>query len=103
MRKLAGVVAIAGVASQPSPSPLVKCPGNGSLGPVLGGVDFVDLVDHYEQMGARKIPEKGSANFKLTLADETYSLEYEFRFKSQNNADKFAKNIDKYLPAGGAY
>merc|ERR1719183_3305368 len=54
-------------------------------------------------MGERKIPEKGSTDFKQTIPDETYSLEYEFHFKSQDNADKFAKNVSKYLPGAGGY
>lgn len=81
----------------------VQCPGNGTAGPVLGGVDFVDLLEHYEQMGAKKVPEKGLETFTRTLPDQTYSMDYVFHFKSQDNADKFAQNPERYLPGGGGY
>lgn len=80
-----------------------KCPGAGTAGPVLGGVDFVDLLDYYETEQTKKVPEYGVETFSHTLADETYGTDYVFHFKSQANADKFAQNPEKYMPGGGGF
>jgi len=105
MRKAISFATFVGTLAVPEfpPHVLTKCPGNGTAGPVLGGVDFVDLLEHYEQTGSKKVPDKGTEKFTHTLPDQTYALEYVFHFKSQENADKFAQNSSRYLPGGGGY
>ena len=102
MRRSIFSASILGATAFP-PQNLTKCPGNGTAGAVLRGVDLVDLLEHYEQGGSKRIPEKGVATFAKTLPDETYSLNYVFHFKTQENADKFAANATRYLPGGGGY
>lgn len=73
--------------------------GKSSDGPVLGGVDVVDLMDTYERSGTVKTPEKGTSDYSQTVGSE----EYVFYFLSDANAQKFSANTTKYVPHTGGY
>lgn len=44
--------------------------GKSSDGPVLGGIDVVDLMDTYERSGTVKTPEKGTSDYSQTVGSE---------------------------------
>ena len=63
-------------------------------GPVMGGVDFVDLA---QKVQATDAPEFGSAAFSLILNG------YKFHFKSDANAKAFEADPWKFAPAWGGF
>lgn len=66
-----------------------------SAGPVLGGVDFVDLM-LYKNEG-QDAPELGSSQFNASLNG------YTFWFKSAANQGAFAADPWKFAPAYGGF
>ena len=69
--------------------------GDPALGPVLKGVDMVDL---YENSAPTYSPKIG-----LPQHNDTRLGGYEFRFVSADNLAKFRANATKYAPALGGF
>ena len=67
--------------------------GNPAKGPVLDGVDMVDLFH-----SPTKNPVKGSAQF-----NDTSLGGYRFHFINADNLAEFRANATKYAPALGGY
>ena len=66
--------------------------GTPSDGPVLKGIDLVDLRQGYEQNGVAS-PQTGLSEYSYSI------LGYEFWFMSQTNLNLFSGNVTGYLPA----
>lgn len=80
--------------AQPSPSPSGSCT-DPSFGPVLAGVDFVDLFENKKD-GVDK-PDFGTSSITAELNG------YAFWFKTASNRDKFQANPWTYAPAWGGF
>ena len=96
MRK--ALVAVAAAASpgfaQPSPSPSGQCT-DASFGPVLAGVDFVDLLENKKESVDK--PDFGKSSITAKLNG------YSFWFKTTANRDKFTSDPWAYAPAYGGF
>ena len=73
------------------PSFVMKGCGNPKAGPVLGGIDLVDLYND-----PTKVPINGSTQF----SDDALGG-YVFRFSTQANLDTFRANRTKFTPGFG--
>lgn len=92
MRKMIMALSVSAATAWPPPSGSCTDP---SYGPVLGGVDFVDLLESKTE-GTDK-PDFGTSDFTSTLNS------YTFHFKSQDNKGKFDADPWKYAPAYGGF
>ena len=54
--------------------------GDPTIGPVLGGIDFVDIVDTYSLEHRKVVPRKGNEAFKTTTSQ---TGNYEFWFLNE--------------------
>jgi len=79
---------------QPSPSPSGSCT-DASHGPVLAGIDFVDLLEVKKE--GVDAPDFGTSDNTATLNG------YTFYFKSAANADKFKADPWTYAPKWGGF
>jgi hypothetical protein len=93
---LLAIVTVAGAASIPSVSGDCGAP---SKGPVLGGVDLVEIVRN----GPHSVesPPQGSSEFAVT--NPTIAGNYTFWFQSTENAATFESSPSRYLPAYGGF
>ncbi len=73
-----------------------KC-GDPTIGAVLGGIDFVELVESFKESGEFHAPKRGSNSYV------SYVGSYQFWFISNANKQKFAENSDIYIPQYGGY
>ena len=71
--------------------------GTPSQGPVLGGVDVVEIV----RRGQYRAPLQGFPEFAVT--NPIISGDYSFWFRSKQNAAMFEEMPSLYLPAYGGY
>ena len=98
MHILAPLLALAQVAPDapcPNVSPSdAKCCQKTSTGPVLGGIDFVDLATKTQGQDA---PIFGVSSFSATLNN------YTFLFKSASNAAAFKASPWSFAPAWGGF
>jgi YHS domain-containing protein len=96
MRKVLVALASSALPSlaQPSPGPSGSCT-DASFGPVLAGVDFVDLKENKKELV--DAPDFGSSALSAELNG------YTFWFKSGANRDKFAADPWAYAPAYGGF
>jgi len=92
MRKVLVAVASSAVVAQPSPSG--SCT-DASFGPVLAGVDFVDLLENKKESVDK--PDFGETSITAKLNG------YTFLFKSTANRDKFTADPWTYAPAFGGF
>ena len=72
-----------------------SCCTKTSTGPVLGGLDFVDLAT--KKPGVRDTPLFGSAAYTATLNN------YTFHFLSADNAAVFKSSPWTFAPAWGGF
>lgn len=80
--------------SQPSPAPSGSCT-DASHGPVLAGVDFVDLLENKKE--SVDAPEFGTSDITAILNG------YTFYFKTAANAEKFKADPWTYAPRWGGF
>ena len=66
-------------------------------GPVLGGIDFVDLREHYELKNGFVAPVYGYDKHSVEFHGDT------FWFLSEDNSKKFAASPSDYYPQFGGY
>ncbi len=71
--------------------------GDPAIGPVLGGVDFVEFRLHFQKTGSLSRPMKGSDQFVAKLDS------YQFWFQSKENAEMFIRDPAAFYPKYGAY
>lgn len=71
--------------------------GNPNTGPVLGGVDFVQLKYQYENKIKTKLLVLGSKTYAYSLGG------YQFWFQSQDSLEKFTSQPESYYPQFGGY
>ena len=86
------------VAIAPSCSPR-KCCGDPNAGPVLGGVDLVDLKRCVDRAGAPSSPDCAPT---VGSVNATYGG-YTFAFRNASNRDAFESDPRPYLPATGGF
>eukprot|EP00039_Didymoeca_costata_P005558 m.82460 g.82460 ORF g.82460 m.82460 type:complete len:536 (+) comp12872_c0_seq1:2287-3894(+) len=87
-----------------------KCCGNPNNGPVLGGIDLVDLyncniqlqqLQHQHQKEHTCVPKQGSKT--LTAKPIELGGEYSFHFLNSSNMETFQSNPKKYAPGTGGF
>ena len=95
--RLFAIVTVAAAASIPTAEG-GEC-GKPSKGPVLGGVDMVQIVRN----GPHPVdpPPQGSSEFAVT--NPIIAGNYTFWFQSAENAATFESSPSRYLPAYGGY
>jgi YHS domain-containing protein len=72
--------------------------GSPNAGPVLGGVDFVQMKYYFTNgLKPPKLPVDGNMNYTATVGN------YQFWFQSQENQAKFTSKPEEYYPQFGGY
>ena len=82
----------------PSCSPR-KCCGDPKAGPVIGGIDLVDLKRCVDRAGAPSSPDCAPT---VGSVDATYGG-YTFAFRNASNRDAFESDPLPFLPATGGF
>ena len=85
--------------------------GDSKYGPVLGGIDLVNIVDSYTFLDKAVLPQFGISNYSYSLKnfDEKGEIlsDYTFLFINETNLNAFKNAVEsgneKYLPAYGGF